>query len=304
MSDFELDYGVRSGPCSNTVAIVYYLIQTIKIISIIVPILLIIWGVLSYTLTRKSKDKKKIAKAKKPFIIKLIVAALVFIIPWIASIVIGLNADESNVDWKTCWSYGWGILPYFSPLTEDDVVELKPVIYIYPEEETDITVTIPNSHKLLVSYPKYTDGWDVKAYPDGTLIDNKTGRELYSLYYESNYDIKPDMNTGFVFKGEDTISFLEEKLAIIGLNDKEAEEFIVYWLPILQNNKYNYIYFATTEELNEKMPLKFSKEPDTLIRTLMMYKPLNKEIKVKEQKLKQGVRSGYTVIEWGGSLIK
>lgn len=70
-------------------------------------------------------------------------------------------------------------------------------------------------------------------------------------------------------KGTDVAEFLEDKLALLGLNEREAEEFIVYWLPKLQENKYNYIRFATMEEINENMPLKFSTEPDSLIRVLM-----------------------------------
>lgn len=48
---------------------------------------------------------------------------------------------------------------------------------------------------------------------------------------------------------------MEEKLAILGLNDREAEEFIIYWLPKLQENEYNYTIFASMDEINENMPL-------------------------------------------------
>ena len=37
---------------------------------------------------------------------------------------------------------------------------------------------------------------------------------------------------------------------MLGLNDREAEEFIVYWLPKLEENKYNLIRFETAEEIN------------------------------------------------------
>ena len=50
----------------------------------------------------------------------------------------------------------------------------------------------------------------------------------------------------------DVIKFLEEKLGILGLTEREAEEFIVYWLPLMEKNKYNYIRFETLEEINEK----------------------------------------------------
>ena len=109
---------------------------------------------------------------------------------------------------------------------------------------------------------------------------------------------------GFVVKGNQTIQFLEEKLAVLGLNERESEEFIVYWLPKLQKNEYNYIRFATLEEINNNMPLELSIEPDTLIRVLMQYKPLDKYMEVKEQELVTPDRNGFTVVEWGGTEIK
>ena len=62
-------------------------------------------------------------------------------------------------------------------------VAYKPIIYIYPKQEQNVKVTLGSNDKLLVSYPVYNNGWNVLAKKDGTLIDNKTNRELYSLYY-------------------------------------------------------------------------------------------------------------------------
>lgn len=69
-------------------------------------------------------------------------------------------------------------------------------------------------------------------------------------------------------------------------------------------NEYNYIRFTTLEEINNNMPLELSIEPDTLIRVLMQYKPLDKYMEVKEQKLVTPDRNGFTVVEWGGTEIK
>ena len=80
---------------------------------------------------------------------------------------------------------------------------------------------------------------------------------------------------GFIVSREDTVSFLEDKLARLGLNEHEAEEFIVYWLPKLQQNSYNYIRFATMDEINKAMPLNINPNPDTVIRILMTFKGLN-----------------------------
>lgn len=52
------------------------------------------------------------------------------------------------------------------------------------------------------------------------------------------------------------------------------------------------------------MPLEFSEKPDTLIRVIMDFKPLNKKINVKEQKLERMQRKGFTIVEWGGREIK
>ena len=179
----------------------------------------------------------------------------------------------------------------------------KPIIYLYPEEEMQITVTLGKYEKVTCIYPEYKDGWKVIAKPNGDLIDLNTGRNLYALYWEgvSNVDISD--NSGFVVKGIDTAKFLEEKLAILGLSDREAQEFIIYWLPQMQNSNYNYIRFATMDEINKLMPLHFSTEPDSLIRVFMTFKPLNKYIDVPEQKLTTPTRENFVVVEWGGSKL-
>ena len=187
--------------------------------------------------------------------------------------------------------------------TSYEIVD-KPIIYLYPTEETKVTVKVGNPENLTHTYPKYENLWEVLAKPNGDLIDLKTGRNLYALYWEGKNEVKPNMKEGFIVKGEDTIKFLEEKLAILGLNEREQEEFIVYWLPKLESNKYNFISFQTMEEINENMPLEISPKPDTIIRVLMEFKGLEKEIEVKEQKLETPVREGFTVVEWGGTEIK
>ena len=184
----------------------------------------------------------------------------------------------------------------------DDMMVYKPVIYIYPEKETDLTVELVNKDSVTCTYPKYDEGWTVTAQPDGTLKDKKTGRELYSLYYENESNVVfTQKSDGFVVPGEDSAAFLEEKLAVLGLTEKEAEEFIIYWLPILESNRYNYIRFADADEIEKKMPLKISERPDTVIRVLMTFKGLDEPVQVKEQKLTPAERSGVTVVEGGGT---
>ena len=180
----------------------------------------------------------------------------------------------------------------------------KPIIYLYPQKETELSVKLGKPENLTCSYPKYENGWNVIAKPDGTLIDKDIGRSLYALYWEGLNTRKAEFKEGFVVKGEDTIKFLEEKLEVLGLNEREAEEFIVYWLPKLEENEYNYIRFASMEEINEDMPLEFSVQPDILIRVLMEFKGLDEYIEVPEQKLETPSRDGFVAVEWGGTELK
>lgn len=185
---------------------------------------------------------------------------------------------------------------------DDDIVVKKPVIYLYPEEETEVQVRLGFPENITVSYPNYGDGWNVIAQPGGELKDVDSGRSLYALYYEG--EIAPntsEMNEGFVVKGADTAEFLEEKLAILGLTEREAEEFIVYWLPVLQANKYNYIRFENYDFIDSQMPLLVSPTPDNVIRVWMAFKGLDVPIEVSGQELETPSRDGFTVVEWGGT---
>lgn len=181
----------------------------------------------------------------------------------------------------------------------------KPIIYLYPKEDTEVSVKLQYKDNITTSYPKYLDGWNVLAKKDGTLTDLSTNKNLYSLYYESenllNFKVE---NDGFIVKGSDASTFLEEKLAILGLTERESEEFIIYWLPKLEANKYNYIRFATLDEINKNMPLEINPNPDTIIRVLMTYKGLETPIDITEQQLETPTRTGFVAVEWGGTEIK
>lgn len=178
--------------------------------------------------------------------------------------------------------------------------EEKPLIYIYPTNDMNVKVKLGYPEKLTTTYPQYDDGWNVSAKTDGTLIDSD-GKEYYGLYWEGVRKEKIEFNNGFVVSKEDLIPFLEEKLAILGLNARESNEFIIYWLPRLQKNKYNLIRFATKEEIEKEMPLNITPEPETLIRVFMEFKGLDKNVTINEQELNKVERNGYTVVEWGGS---
>lgn len=181
----------------------------------------------------------------------------------------------------------------------------KPIIYLYPKKKEKVKVKLKYPEKLTCTYPKYQDSWEVIADTDGKLTDAQTNKEFYALYWEGKGNLSYNLKEGFCVPGNKTAEFLEEKLKLLGLNYKESNEFIMYWLPQLEKNKYNFIRFESIEFLNsdEYMPLEITPAPDTLIRILMQYRPLSRPINVTEQIFKTPKREGFVVVEWGGTKI-
>jgi hypothetical protein len=90
-------------------------------------------------------------------------------------------------------------------------------------------------------------------------------------------------------------------LDIIGLTRREANEFIMFWLPQMENNAYNLIHFST-DEYEEIAQLKISPKPESILRIMMVWSPLDQQIEIPQQNLYdlKVERNGFTVVEWGG----
>ncbi len=178
----------------------------------------------------------------------------------------------------------------------------KPIIYLYPEEETEVFVNLDFEGMLTSTYPKYNGGWKVTAKPDGTLFDEK-GMEYYGLYWEGISGTEYDFSKGFCVPGNETAAFLEEVLPKLGLSRREANEFIIYWLPRLEQNEYNLISFQN-DAYTASAKLDINPAPDTLIRVFMAWKALNEPIEIEPQKLSAPERKGFVAVEWGGTEIR
>ncbi len=211
--------------------------------------------------------------------------------------------------------------PSGEPSTE--VLDEKPVIYIYGEEDgQNVDVTLNTEREITCEYPARPDGestWYVKADRDGRLqfypsqMEREKNTQIEGLENEYNYlywegktNAKYDFSEGFCVAGRDTVYFLEEKLAKIGLNRREANEFIVYWLPKMQGNKFNIISFQKEAYTND-FPLVTSPAGD-MLRVFMAYKASDKQVDIPEQNLDairgDFDRDGLTIVEWGGALVK
>ena len=249
--------------------------EKIVLYSRLLPILILLIIIYNYFRKKNKKSNIDLKNERKKLIIKIVIIVIL--------------------------GYFW---MYFANFIQNPTVD-KPIIYLYSNSEQVVSIKLNNVSSITHSYPKYIDGWSVLAQPGGNLIDLKTNKKLYALYYENNANFNAKLtDEGFIIKGKDTIKFFEEKLSLLGLNDKEKEEFIIYWLPKLENNKYNYIRFADNDEINRNMVLDINPKPDTIIRVLMIYKKLDYSRNVIEQKIVTPERNGFTVVEWGGIEVK
>ena len=191
--------------------------------------------------------------------------------------------------------FGLVLGPAFSRARE------KPVIYLYPESEQAINVKLRYDGTLVHAYPEYSpEGWQVLAKPSGELINTQTGRSHYCLFWEGADNHAYGMDEGFVVAGKDTAAFLESTLATLGLSEREANEFIIYWLPRMEKNAYNLVSFPS-DEYARRAHLEITPKPDTLVRVFMVFEPVAKPVHINPPQLKPVVRRGFTVVEWGGT---
>jgi len=175
----------------------------------------------------------------------------------------------------------------------------KPVLYLYPEKTTNVKISFEHREYLTTTYPKYNNGWSLDVNPNGDMYD-KEGKYYYALYWDEIRYNEVDFKEGFYVTGENAIPFLEEKLSLIGLNDKERNEFIMYWLPVLENNQKSLVYFELTEERERGNKLIIEPKPDSLLRVSIHIKKVKDFVDIKEQQLDTFERFGFIAVEWGG----
>ena len=191
----------------------------------------------------------------------------------------------------------------------------KPVLYLYPQEEQQLTVTLDLEGTLDTVYPapdtqEATErgtqaSWTVTAAPDGTLTD-QVGRTYPSLFWDGAMTL-PDPDAGFVVSREDVVPFLEDKLAQLGLTDREAADFITYWAPRMRAYEYTFASFDAST-YTQRASYSFTDEagatvtPDTFIRVFMTIREADTNTVVQPQTfVPPPARTGFTAVEWGGA---
>lgn len=181
----------------------------------------------------------------------------------------------------------------------------KPVIYLYPEQETKVNVQLTFNGTLTSTYPTLPpEGWTVTAQPDGTLTDEE-GRSYRYLFWEGVANVDWKQDSGFLVKAEDAREFLEESLTQLGLNELEQNDFITYWLPKLEKNGESFVTFAA-EQYTDNAVLTVTPQPDSVLRVQMLISKVDDSNraafqKLLEQELPRFEREGFVLVEWGGT---
>lgn len=174
----------------------------------------------------------------------------------------------------------------------------KPVIYLYPTQPTNVSVTV--DALITKSEPAYGNGWNVLANPNGQLTTG--GKSYDSLFWEGTGKQYPSVTSGFVVAQNNLTSTIHSQLLQLGLNNKEASDFMAFWMPRMPKSPYVRLTWFGTKEMNKLAPLHVNPQPDTMIRIFLDFEGLNQPINIPVQHLSAPLRQGFTLVEWGGLL--
>lgn len=196
--------------------------------------------------------------------------------------------------------------PSGEPITKERFVS-KPAIYLYPTQQTKVSVKHSFKGTVGTTYPDYGTGWEVIADTNGSLLNTKDNRRYEYLFWDGKCRFPAahfDFKDGFVIKKEESQAFLWKTLAAIGLNNKEINDFVVYWLPQLEQHEQNFIHFRVNDDIDHSSILTVVPKPDSWIRIFMEFKPVDPGFHIPPQALPTCARKGFTLVEWGGAKLE
>jgi len=196
--------------------------------------------------------------------------------------------------------------------------DVKPVILFYNDknEKEDIEIKLTLRNELEIG----------ATYPNPLLIEDNNEYKKYLWKCQVNYEnneskvIVNDKSYSYIFwegknisanlKGDKVIlnpnnveNDLDELLKLQGLNERERNDFIVYWIRVL--NKMKTIEVTICDDSYEKVaPLEITNYPKQL-RVFLLFKESNenysedKSIKILKRRERP---TGKYIVEWGGEM--
>jgi hypothetical protein len=220
-----------------------------------------------------------------------------------------LNPWYSSFQYASPWSY-WessSLDNYNLPCTG---LYGKPAIYLYPQEDTYIWVDLAIDGQFTQTIPSYDDGWYVLAKPDGTLFDMRDGYDQDKFYDYLFWEAETDLgklelpDQGWIVAKGDLEGWFSANLPLLGLNEKEKAQFMEYWLERLSESAYYELKLLSSEFLAEHATLIITPQPDTLIRVIFSFRPMDEPKALEAPEIETPQREGFVVLEWGGILAE
>jgi hypothetical protein len=227
-----------------------------------------------------------------------------------------------------CYLEGMGELVFKGPfrnrhlievnfyLRDPNVIEIcaKPVIYAY-HAPSSVSLTLRPVGNLSYMYPAMDEDnqWHISTNEDGTLTDLSTGKNYPYLFWESigkdlEFLLTGNAVEGYFIQTDSCASFLENVLCSYGLNQKESADFITFWVPRMMQKDYALVQFFSNADYTANIAsLDVLPQPESLLRLYMYFAPLDErpvDLKLSEPQITPFSRSGFTVVEWGGSVLQ
>lgn len=183
----------------------------------------------------------------------------------------------------------------------------KPVIYLYNTKPVEASVNLDFKGEMTFTYPVYNNEWNVTVTED-QIKDLNTGQTFPYLFWEGEMKgLKLSDNKGFIIATDTCVTFFEATLTEMGFNWKERTDFITFWGPKLQHKKFARIQFILDETYaNQIANITVNPTPDSMMRMFMLFTLYDNcpEIELEKQVFTPFNRTGFSLIEWGGSEIQ
>lgn len=180
---------------------------------------------------------------------------------------------------------------------------LKPNIYLYTNEPTDVLVTFDQDQLLTTSIPDYGTGWHITTSASSHLT-TPSGESYGFLFYES-VSARSLMQTteGYFIPFEKRVAKFTEILDEMGFNQQEIADFTAFWSEKLEENTNYIMYPQYTETVDLAMPITVSPTPDQMERIWFVFEADKGQPYTTPEPYHFNRNGDFSVVEWGGMIF-
>lgn len=178
---------------------------------------------------------------------------------------------------------------------------ISPAIFIYSEKPQNVGITLLAS--LTYSDPlTINNKWDILLDKKGLLYDQHYNKRDYLYYeYDASKVIFKEQKEGYVVRKGGWEKVAENITSQLELNEKESQALFFDIKNALPKVKTEYmkISLIDEDEINQKLPLQITPQPETIHRIHLLLTPQDKQQSIISPVIKPLSRDGFTLIELG-----